>query len=219
MTPSTPASASMSAGDAPVAMLAATGPSTKTLLPVPTSRLIVLAAGVGDEDVLAGPGHPARRRLTGGDDRRERAVAEQRVLIRVRQRDERRAVAVGGEAERRQRACRRGNGRGRRAGHPASIERHDVDRARIGIGLQRDQEPLLVNHADLRRAAGRRNSAARQRQSGRAVQPVDGTPVNHERVDRRGAGDVHMVVAEVHADRRAGRRDDACRTSARPRRA
>src|SRR5258706_14353238 len=42
MTPRTPASVSISVGPPPVAMLAATGLSTKTLFPVPINRLMVL---------------------------------------------------------------------------------------------------------------------------------------------------------------------------------
>ena len=101
------------------------------------------------------------------------AVAEQAILIRVRQRNQRRSVRVRGEPERCERAIGSGDGGRRRSADSASIQRDDVDRAGIRIRLQCDEQLSLADHAHLGCAACGRSPAAREREIGRTVQPLD----------------------------------------------
>jgi hypothetical protein len=51
------------------------------------------------------------------------------------------------------------------------IECDDVDRAGIGVGLQRDESLFIADDAHLSCAARGRNATARECQVGRAIQP------------------------------------------------
>jgi hypothetical protein len=124
----------------------------------------------------------------------------------MRQRDHGRAVAVGGEAERRQSSGRRRDDAVQRSGHRAVVvERDHVDGAGRRIRLERHEQLLAIEDANLRGAAVGRRAAADQFERGGAVAPADIVSAEDEGIDRRRAGDVEMVVAEVDADRRAGR--------------
>ena len=60
------------------------------------------------------------------------------------------------------------------------MKRDDVNGARIGIGLQRDEQTPLIDDADLRRAAIGGRTAAGQLKPGRAIQPFHVVPMHHE---------------------------------------
>ena len=99
----------MSAGAPPVAMLAATRLSTKTLFPVPIRRLMVWLPVLAVKTYFPTLVIQQSARLTGGHDRCERAIAEQAVLIGMCQGDEGGPIAVDGKAERRQGSLGRGH--------------------------------------------------------------------------------------------------------------
>src|SRR6185295_7466343 len=63
----------------------------------------------------------------------------------MRQRDDRRAVRIDGKSERSERPCGRRHRDGS-SGNRTVAERHDIDRSRVRIGLQRHEQTLFVDH-------------------------------------------------------------------------
>src|SRR5262245_47152045 len=123
------------------------------------------------------------------------------------ERDERSAVRIHGKSEWGERSRRRRNRRWRRPGDRAAVQGDDIDGAWSGIRLHRDEQMRLIEHADLSRAAGRRNPTPGEFEHGTAILCADVFLTQHERIDRGRASYVQMVVAEINADRRAGGRD------------
>ena len=93
----------------------------------------------------------------------------------------------------------------RGAGDRAIVKPDDINGAGIRIGLQRHEQPPLVDRRRLAPCCRWRRAASRQFQRRGAIQPFHVILTHHERIDRRRPGDVHVIVAEVDAHRRAGR--------------
>src|SRR5262245_37037935 len=122
--------------------------------------------------------------------------------------DERGAIRVHSKPEWRERSRRRRNRRRSGPGDRSMVQGDYIDGAWSWIGLHGNEQMRLVENADLSRAPRRRNSTLGKFERGAAVLCADAFLVQNERIDRRCASYVHVVVAEINAHGRAGGRDN-----------
>ena len=219
MTPRTPTSASMSAGAPPVTTLAATGASTKTWLPVPISRLSVrlpvlatktyLPSRVIQQDAAC----PAATTDANAPLRKSASWFECASVMS--------AVPSPSGAN--------PNGASEPVGADTAAGAVSVTRAASrdttstvpgsGSALSVISSCAARRPRRLARCCRPAAAAARESEVGCPIEPVDGSAVHHERIDRRRARDVQMLIGKIDADRRTARRDEPIEFSARHRRA
>jgi len=184
--------------------LAATALSVNALLPVPSTRVIVLLPGFTTKTYFPTWGGPAITSLAGaGDYGCERPVPEQPVMAGVCQSNEGGAIGVNRKSEWSK------STRGGRNGLGISIDcailkRNDVYGSRNRIGLQSNEKAVIIGCCDLSGTADVGDATARQVQCCRAIKESDVTSVQREGVHGRCAGNIHVPVGKVHTDRGTG---------------